>query len=223
MFGSILSSIVPSLVAGAFDIFGQSSANQANASLGAGQMAFQERLSNTAHQREVADLRKAGLNPILSGTGGAGSSTPSGSLPRMESVTKGVASSAKEWATLKASLDNIKEDTKLKHYQSEAADANASSLSHSVSKIIEDTQRQRLENEYLETRLPFLNEEAYWNAKSAKENFKFIRSNAEIVRSNIQGSHLSEDIYKGKAGEFMKYLQLLFGSGSAGSMIRSLK
>lgn len=45
-------------------------------------MQFQEYLSNTAHQREIADLKAAGLNPILSVNNGA--SVPTGSTDSSE-------------------------------------------------------------------------------------------------------------------------------------------
>ncbi|QXP08280.1 MAG: DNA pilot protein [Arizlama microvirus] len=58
--------------------------NAANAAEAQKNRDWQERMSSTAHEREVADLRKAGLNPILSATGGSGASSPGGSMAVME-------------------------------------------------------------------------------------------------------------------------------------------
>ena len=55
------------------------------------QMDFQERMSNTKHQRNVKDLRAAGLNPILSATSGMGGGSPQGTKAQLENPAAGIA------------------------------------------------------------------------------------------------------------------------------------
>ncbi len=85
---------------------GQSQANRSNIELGREQMRFQERMSSTAHQREVEDLRKAGLNPILSAGGGA--SSPGGAMPQVKSELESASASAQALPRLSADLKLLK-------------------------------------------------------------------------------------------------------------------
>lgn len=71
--------------------------NAFNADQAQSQMDFQERMSNTSHQREVKDLIAAGLNPVLSANNGA--SSPAGS-----SVSGGAASADTSATNVKAQL-----------------------------------------------------------------------------------------------------------------------
>lgn len=73
------------------------------------QFDFQERMSSTAHQREVKDLRAAGLNPILSAMNGSGASTPSGGMGAVNTPDYGA--SIREGVTAAAQLGRTKAET----------------------------------------------------------------------------------------------------------------
>lgn len=76
------------LAGSALSMLGQQSANRANLRIAREQMAFQERMSNTAYQRRMDDLSKAGLSPMLAYQQG-GASAPGGQAATMQNVLAG--------------------------------------------------------------------------------------------------------------------------------------
>ncbi len=64
---------------------GQKSANIAQMELAQKQMDFQERMSSTSYQRAVADMRQAGINPMLAYMQG-GATSPGGAMAKVEDV-----------------------------------------------------------------------------------------------------------------------------------------
>lgn len=112
------------LVGGLF----QNSAASANADK---QMAFQERMSNTQYQRGVADMKAAGLNPMLAYSQG-GDSAPSGTSAPVANVgeavvrgMQGTVSSANAQRSIQPQIENVRADTQLKAAQTAASMASA--------------------------------------------------------------------------------------------------
>lgn len=110
------------LVSGGASLLGGMFANSSNSRQARRQMRFQEHMSNTAHQREVKDLAAAGLNPILSGTGGHGASSAQGAAAQMQDVISPSVQSAQaarrlheEVSLMKHQQENTSADTQLKH------------------------------------------------------------------------------------------------------------
>ena len=105
---------VATAIAGTLGFLGGKTTNTAQQESADKQMEFQERLSNSAYQRQVADLDAAGLNPMLAYIKGGGASTPSGAQATFQNPVLAGSSAAQVAASTVKSFsetENVDADT----------------------------------------------------------------------------------------------------------------
>lgn len=104
--GTAIGDNLGAITSAGVNIYGQNVANQANAKLAQQQMDFQRDQTSTSYQRGVADMKAAGLNPMLAYSQG-GAASGSGASANMQSETSAGVTSALSATMMKQELQNL--------------------------------------------------------------------------------------------------------------------
>lgn len=205
------------LAVGALDFLGGMRQQDVSTSAAQAQTDFQREMSNTAYQRQVADLKAAGINPMLvSKLGGA--SSPAGAMPQAFNVLgsaaqRGVDAYSSAMSAKKTEMDTAvsEEQAVLTRKQAWVAENNAKKILAEIRNL--DDEQLRIQETVNLLSAQRATEE--WKAATEKERVAMIiasvnkiRSESDLLDFDIQSIQKFENLAK-DAGQLKPIFDLV--------------
>lgn len=188
---------------------------------------WQENMMNSAHQREVADLRAAGINPILTADGGSGAGTPNLQpwVPELSPVGNSVNSALDARAKIsetRGSAFRQRKEGELINAQKQEIDSRISANSAQAAESEARTLKTIAEIPGVPIAIEKMRAETAYSSNSAKA----AANQAEKIRAETAQAQKDEQIYRTPVvGTAVRILEKMAGPAtsaiSAGAQIRN--
>lgn len=176
--------------------------NEQNKELSAETRAWQQHMASTSHQREVNDLRAAGLNPILS-AGGGGAAVPPGATATMENMGEGISKGIETAMAMRMQNKELEgKDAMIANLEAETSNKQKTSnlLTAQTAATAKDVEQKTLQNEMLAKTLPAMIRKAQVEGDWAQVNqlMSVINSGASSAASLINPAGLIGEVMKAR-------------------------